>query len=89
MQIRKKIEQLNIICGQEIIDCLPSEEQARKNARRSIVLAHSVEEGEILREQDLTFKRPGIGISPSEFENVLGKRFLVTIKLKSLEKFLK
>ena len=74
LQIRKKIEQLNIICGQEIIDCLPSEEQARKNARRSIVLAHSVEEGEILREQDLTFKRPGIGISPSEFENVLGKR---------------
>lgn len=73
LQIREEIELLDEICGEEIIDYLDNEETARRNARRSLVLTRDVKEGEILRQQDLTFKRPGTGIPPYEYEAVLGR----------------
>ncbi len=73
-EIRKKIEQLDRICGNAGIDCQENEEQARKNARRSLVLTRNIRKGERLERQDLTFKRPGTGIPPSELEAVLGKQ---------------
>lgn len=48
----------------------------RKNieiARKSIVAAKDIKEGEIFSEENLTVKRPGNGISPMEWENVIGK----------------
>ncbi len=74
LQIREHIRRLDQICGDERIDHLGNEEQARKNARRSIVLTRSIEEGETLEEKDLTFKRPGTGIPPYELASVLGKK---------------
>lgn len=47
----------------------------RKNiavARKSIVAARNISKGEILTEENLTVKRPGIGISPMRWEEVLG-----------------
>ena len=49
----------------------------RKNisiARKSIVAAYDIKEGEIFTEQNLTVKRPGNGISPMLWENVIGKK---------------
>lgn len=46
---------------------------ARKNARRSIVLTQNVEKGTVLTKDMVTFKRPGIGISPAQIKNVIGK----------------
>lgn len=74
LQIRKEIEQLDIICGKAVIDYQGNEEQARKNARRSLVLTRNIKKGERLKRQDLTFKRPGTGIPPSEIDAVLGKQ---------------
>lgn len=51
-------------------------ESERKNieiARKSIVAAKDIKEGEIFTEENLTVKRPGNGISPMEWENVIGK----------------
>ena len=48
----------------------------RKNieiARKSIVAAKDIKEGEIFTEENITVKRPGNGISPMEWENVIGK----------------
>ena len=42
--------------------------------RRSIVAARNLKAGTILTKQDLDFKRPGTGISPRQFEKVLGKK---------------
>ncbi len=53
---------------------LPSEEPARKNARRSLVAAKSIPAGKILAEADLTWKRPATGVSPRFFPDVIGKR---------------
>ena len=53
---------------------LPSEGIARKNARRSIVLGRSVEKNNILTADMLTCKRPGFGISPLYWDEVIGKK---------------
>lgn len=47
----------------------------RKNiaiARKSIVAARNIRKGEILTEENLTVKRPGDGISPMEWESLMG-----------------
>ena len=49
----------------------------RKNiaiARRSIVAAKDIHKGELLTEENLTVKRPGTGISPMRWEEVLGTK---------------
>ncbi len=40
--------------------------------RKSIVAARNIEKGEILSEENLTVKRPGNGISPMEWDIILG-----------------
>lgn len=48
----------------------------RKNivvARKSIVAACDIKRGEVFTEQNLTVKRPGSGISPMRWEEVLGQ----------------
>lgn len=49
----------------------------RKNiaiARKSIVAVCPIKKGEVLTEQNLTVKRPGIGISPMLWEEVIGTK---------------
>ena len=53
---------------------LPSEEPARQNARRSLVAARSIAKGAVIAPEDLTWKRPAHGISPRNYDEVLGMR---------------
>lgn len=49
----------------------------RKNiaiARKSIVTTRPIKKGEMLTEENLTVKRPGIGISPMRWEEVIGTK---------------
>lgn len=50
-----------------------SEAKNKPIARKSIVAAKSIEAGEIFTAQNLTTKRPGDGISPMRWHEVLGK----------------
>lgn len=43
-------------------------------ARKSIVAARDISEGEVLSEDNLTVKRPGYGISPMQWESVIGRK---------------
>lgn len=52
----------------------PSEQKNIAVARKSIVAACPIKKGEILTEQNLTVKRPGIGISPMRWEEVVGRK---------------
>lgn len=54
----------------------PSEGLARTNARRSLVAMHDLQEGDVLREEDVAMKRPGTGIPPFALDAVLGKRLV-------------
>lgn len=50
-----------------------SEEKNILIARKSIVAACKIEEGEMLTEQNMTVKRPGNGLSPMKWPEVIGK----------------
>lgn len=45
----------------------------RKQMRRSVVAAHSLQKGHILKREDVVFKRPGTGISPDHILSFLGR----------------
>lgn len=49
---------------------------ARQNARRSIVLTRDLPAGHILSAADMTYKRPGTGISPLHWDEVIGRRVI-------------
>lgn len=52
-------------------------ESERKNiaiARKSIVAACPIKKGEVFTEENLTVKRPGIGISPMRWKEVIGTK---------------
>jgi sialic acid synthase SpsE len=53
---------------------LESEEPARQHARRSIVVRTPIQAGQVITPQVLTSKRPGTGISPLHWDEVLGRR---------------
>lgn len=53
---------------------IATEEISRLNARRSIVLARAVRAGQALTEADLTYKRPGTGVGPQDWDRVIGMK---------------
>ena len=53
---------------------IATEEISRLNARRSIVLTRDLKSGHALTEKDLVAKRPGTGISPMSWDEVIGKK---------------
>lgn len=58
---------------------LPSEKISRANARRSLVAARTIPAGQNIVADDLTWKRPGSGIDPRDYDMVLGKTSLRNI----------
>jgi sialic acid synthase SpsE len=71
---RATMDRLERIIGSPSKAPLESEEIARQNARRSLVAARDIEAGATITEDDLTWKRPGTGISPRLIDDVLGRR---------------
>jgi sialic acid synthase SpsE len=59
--------------GEDWIGVREAEEPARANARRSIVLERPVDAGATLAFEDLAFKRPGTGLSPGLYGEVVGR----------------
>jgi N,N'-diacetyllegionaminate synthase len=51
-----------------------SESENINVARKRVVAAKFIAKGEILTEENLTVKRPGTGISPMQWEEVIGKK---------------
>ena len=69
------INQIHKSLGEKIDkEPIKTEEISRLNARRSIVLKKNVLKGHLLNEDDLTYKRPGTGISPMLWDKILGSR---------------
>lgn len=52
----------------------PSEKKNIPVARKSIVAAHCIKKGEKFTTRNLSVKRPGTGLSPMMWDNVLGRR---------------
>jgi N,N'-diacetyllegionaminate synthase len=67
------IRNVEIALGNGIKSPSKSEMKNKKIARKSIVAAREIKEGEIFTEDNLTIKRPGNGISPIRWYEILGK----------------
>ena len=70
---------LSKINGMKNKQPLICESSSRRQARRSIVAANDIAKGKTIMSDDLTFKRPGTGIYPSEIDNVIGKTAKIDI----------
>ena len=68
------MERIRAIVGKPDLTSLPSEEPARRNARRSLVAARAIPAGKVVDAKDLTWKRPAHGISPRNYDEVLGMK---------------
>jgi N-acetylneuraminate synthase len=69
-----KIDKISTLIGRdEFKSPIPTEEISRKNARRSIVIKRGLQKNHILVEDDITYKRPGTGISPEHWDEVIGR----------------
>ena len=72
-RLRQGVALLERTEGEPRVRALPGEEAARRNARRSLVAARSLEKGHVLEARDLEVKRPAFGLPPSALDWVIGK----------------
>lgn len=77
---KENIGFLSIINGKKNKQPLICESSARKELRKSIVSSKNISKGDELTEDNLTFKKPGTGIHPSEIDEVIGKIAIVDIQ---------
>lgn len=68
------IRNIEVALGDGIKRLTPSESKNRPIARKSLVARKAINAGEIFSTQNLTAKRPGTGISPMRWDEVLGKK---------------
>lgn len=73
-KFREKLINTWNLLGEFDIKVHPGEEMAREHARRSLVAKADIPEGKVIAFEDLTWKRPGNGISPKDIDSVVGKK---------------
>lgn len=73
-QMVEAIRKTEIALGDGIKKVMPSEERNIVVARKSIVADRTIKKGEIFTEENLTTKRPGNGISPMKWAEILGQK---------------
>ncbi len=71
-QMISAIRNIEAALGNDIKKPSGSELKNRHIARRSIVASRNISMGEIFDEKNITVKRPGTGISPMQWDEVLG-----------------
>lgn len=74
------IRQCEAALGHGIKGVQENERVYRLKGRRSVFIVKDVKKGDILNEQNLAVLRPGIGLSPVKYEEVLGKAATKDIK---------
>ncbi len=70
----KAIRNVEVSLGSTEKKPSPVEMENRVAARKSIVAAKSIRPGDVFTEENLTTKRPGNGLSPMKWKEVLGKK---------------
>lgn len=68
----KAIRNIEKALGNSVKKPSPSESKNKAIARKSIVAKTTIEKGEVLSENNLAIKRPGNGISPMRWDEVIG-----------------
>lgn len=71
-------KRINMALGSHRISA-PEAIEKKQEFRRSIVLTKNLESGSAISKEDLTYKRPGTGISPSMTEFIIGLKINKTL----------
>lgn len=69
----ENVRRIEVMAGSSKKIVTESERKNRIVARKSIVAARNIVKGEIFTEENITCKRPGNGISPMKWYDILGK----------------
>ena len=67
------IRNIEVALGDGIKRPSPSEARNRTIARKSMVASHPIGAGEVFSETNVTAKRPGTGLSPMRWDEVMGR----------------
>lgn len=78
-KLKSNLNFLSLINGRINKQPLICESATRKETRRSIVAKKDIKKGNAIQESDITFKRPGTGISPVDLDEVIGKIAVIDI----------
>jgi N,N'-diacetyllegionaminate synthase len=70
----KAIRNIELALGEAVKQCQPSELPNLLAIRKSIVAATAIRKGDFFSEQNITSKRPGGGISPMRWDEIVGQR---------------
>ena len=68
------IRNIEVALGDGIKRLMPSEIGNRAIARKSIVTSQPISAGQVFTEDNLTTKRPGTGVSPMEWDRIIGTK---------------
>ena len=80
----KAIRNVEEAMGDGIKRLTPSEARNRPVARKSLVAKREIKAGEIFTIENITSKRPGTGITPMRFEDMLGKKAIRNFSIDEL-----
>lgn len=72
-QLVKSIRIVEKSLGDGVKRCMPSEENTKEVARKSLVVSQNLKPGDMLTRKNLVIKRPGTGIPPKDYNLLLGK----------------
>ena len=73
-QMVKSIRNIELALGDGIKKPSKSELKNKDVVRKSIVADRRIKKGDIILERDITVKRPGSGISPMRWNEVIGSK---------------
>jgi N-acetylneuraminate synthase len=74
LEIVKRIREFEVMRGNGIKRPADSEKTTRINNRKSIVVIKPLKTGDTITQSHIDVKRPGTGISPRYFEQIIGKK---------------
>ena len=75
--LKKMVQNIRLteeVLGKEALEVKEAEQKTRESARMSIIARCSIRKGEIIKEDMLIVRRPGLGISPKLLDEVIGKK---------------
>ena len=76
----KEIRNIEVAMGDGIKKASKSEIEIMKVARRSLIATRDIRAGEIIKESDITIKRPGTGMLPKFKEIIVGMKLINDIR---------
>ncbi len=78
------VREFEVMRGDGVKRPADSEQNTRINNRKSIVLARDVAAGETLSAEHIEIKRPGYGIAPKHFDEMIGRKLTVDMEQDSV-----